>query len=134
MHRSRLLIALSAGLSAAVAGGCFPVTYVQVPQLAGRVVGSDDQPLSGATVAIATSPGGVRSDTLVTGPDGRFFRAEDVSVGLFWVMQEAIPWRYTVSATDGLRRSDEVTGRGGERPLWSGPRASARDLGDMKLR
>lgn len=122
-----------AALVAVSAVGCVPATYVQVPPLHGRVVDADGHPVATAVVSVVRQPGGTVIATLPTAADGTFHRPEQSH--FTWVrIGDPILVTYSVTATNGPRRSPPAHVHDDTRRWLGDPPAADEDLGDLGLR
>jgi hypothetical protein len=121
-----------------VLAGCAPAAFTIVPEIRGRVVDVNGEPVSGASVHItkkADSPGREQDITLSTDSSGKFFRKEASMWGLYIVPMDVFGTQFQIQARDATRRG-KVTefGRtwGHVRILGLG-KTDVADLGDLVI-
>jgi hypothetical protein len=118
---------------ALVVGGCIPATYIQVPALRGRVVDPDGRPVNHAAVEVAGGDGTLVGAVVYTGPSGTFSRPEQSSFIFVIPAADMAANFYSVTATDGKRRS-ATTQVSDDVRIWFMDPPADRNLGDLQLR
>jgi hypothetical protein len=121
-------------LAALLFGGCFPLVYVHVPALKGRVLGQDGRPVQNAIVQVVNEDHR-EVERVPVAPDGTFETKEISDIGVNPIFGDLadLPLQVRAMTTgDRERSSDPATLYTSTREIWDQP--VVRDIGELRVR